>query len=310
LILTVTINPAIDRTLRVDRLVFDDRAYILDSNYSIGGRGINSSKVVHTLGGETKAILPLGGGSAKVVEESLSNLGFPYQTVKVKRGIRTNFTITQDKGLTMKLNELGPQISKKEVYALIDVVRENLPHAKWLMLCGSVPPSVPNDFYATLIADAKKSKVPVMLDGDNEAMLAGVKAGPTVACPNQMEAERLLNNVMVTRTHFIDGIRKLHDFGARDVLLKLGSRGALALIDGQMYEAIPPRIDAVCAIGAGDAFVAAYCWAQTEGLSYAESLRWAVAAGSASAKLPGVNFATREQTEAILKEVVVNPIPA
>lgn len=310
MILTVTINPAIDRTLRVDQLVFDDRSYILGTEISIGGRGINASKVVHLLGGQTKAILPLGGSSAKLVDDSLRNLGFPYETVKVRSAIRTNFTITQDKGLTIKLNELGPKLTKKEWSAVREAVLASLPQAKWLMLCGSVPPSVPDDFYSRLIVDAKAAQVPVLLDADNDALTEGIKAGPAVVAPNQMEAERLLSTAMVTRTHFLDGVRRIHDMGAQSVILSLGSRGVMSLHQGRMYEAVPPRIDAVCAIGAGDAQGAAFCWAMDQGLPFPEALRWGVAAGTASAKLAGVNFATREQTEEILAHVELREIPA
>lgn len=310
MILTVTINPAIDRTLRVDRLVFDDRAYILGGEYSIGGRGINASKVVHLLGGKTKAIMPIGGASAKVVEESMRDLGFDYETVRIRRNIRTNFTITQDKGLTMKLNELGPQLSKKEWTSVADAVRANLSQASWLMLCGSLPPSVPNDFYSQLILDAKAAKVPVLLDTDNEALEEGIKAGPTVVSPNQMEAERLLSTAMVTRSHFLEAVHRIHEKGAESVVISLGSRGAMGLHEGQIFEATPPRIDAVCAIGAGDALCAAFCWAMSEGRGFAESLRWGVAAGTASAKLPGVNFANHEQSVDVFKHVEVHQVPA
>lgn len=308
MILTVTINPAIDRTLTVDRLVFDDRAYILSTEYGVGGRGINASKTIHLLGGDTRAILPAGGSSGRVIEESLKQLGFSYQLVPIRRAVRTNFTISQEKGLTIKLNELGPKLAKKEWVAVQDAVFHTLPKAKWLMLCGSVPPSVPGDFYSSIIQRAKQQNVPVVLDTDNEALTEGIKAGPTVVSPNQQEAERLLGTVMITRTHFLDAVRRIHQMGAESVVLSLGSRGVMALHEGKIYESVPPRIEVVCAIGAGDALCAAFCWAMSEGKSFQEAIRWAVAAGTASAKLPGVNFASREQTEEIYRNVDVHEI--
>lgn len=308
MILTVTINPAIDRTLTVDRLVFDDRAYILSTEYGVGGRGINASKTIHLLGGDTRAILPAGGASGRVIEESLKQLGFSYQLVPIRRAVRTNFTISQEKGLTIKLNELGPKLAKKEWVAVQDAVFHTLPKAKWLMLCGSVPPSVPGDFYSSIIQRAKQQNVPVVLDTDNEALTEGIKAGPTVVSPNQQEAERLLGTVMITRTHFLDAVRRIHQMGAESVVLSLGSRGVMALHEGKIYESVPPRIEVVCAIGAGDALCAAFCWAMSEGKSFQEAIRWAVAAGTASAKLPGVNFASREQTEEIYRNVDVHEI--
>ena len=103
-------NPAIDRTIAVDRLAFDDRAYILSSNDSAGGRGINASCVIHNFGGKTLAILPAGGEPAVRFERFMDHCGFPVATVPIRNDIRLNLTITDRHGLTVKLNEAGPRL--------------------------------------------------------------------------------------------------------------------------------------------------------------------------------------------------------
>src|ERR1700757_832017 len=105
MILTLTVNPAIDRTISVDRLAFDDRAYILSSKDSPGGRGINASCVIHSFGGETNAIIPAGGDRGARFEHYMLDCGFPVTAVKVRNDIRLNLTITDRHGLTIKLNE-------------------------------------------------------------------------------------------------------------------------------------------------------------------------------------------------------------
>jgi 1-phosphofructokinase family hexose kinase len=192
-IVTLTVNPAIDRTITVDRLAFEDRAYILSSKDTPGGRGINSSTVIHTFGGKTIAVIPAGGTSGVRFEEFLKDCGFPVLVVRIRNKVRTNLTIMDKHGLTMKLNEPGPTLDKAEVAKLDKAVRAKIDGASWLMLCGSLPPGVPVTFYASLIEFAHKKRVKTLLDTDGEALLHGIEANPTIVKPNQAEAERLLS---------------------------------------------------------------------------------------------------------------------
>jgi 1-phosphofructokinase family hexose kinase len=303
LIVTLTMNPAIDRTIAVDRLAFDDRAYILSSKDSPGGRGINAACVIHSFGGQTLAILPAGGDRGVRFEHYMLDCGFPIATVPIRNDIRLNFTIVDRHGLTVKLNELGPRLDRGEVSSIEGTIEAQLPNASWLMLCGSLPPGVPSDFYAQLIARAKKKGVKTLLDTDGDALARGVEAGPTVVTPNQQEAERLLNTVLLTRSHSLSAARRIRSMGAESVVLSLGSRGAVGAVcwqgADQLWEAIPPRIEAISPIGAGDALAAALTWSLNNGDDFPEALSWSVAAGSASAQLPGTRFATLEQAAEI-----------
>ncbi|HEX8984714.1 MAG TPA: PfkB family carbohydrate kinase, partial [Bryobacteraceae bacterium] len=219
MILTLTINPAIDNNVTADRLVFEDRAYIVASSESPGGRGINASCVIHSFGGQTLAIAPSGGKTGKQFESMLSGCGFRIELVPMDHAIRTNLTITDRQGLTIKLNQPGPALTKKELDRIEDVVRRRLPEADWLMLCGSVPPGVPADYYSKLIRIAKEHRVKTLLDTDGEALIAGVEAGPAVVAPNQQEAERLLGGTLLTRTQFLEAAEKVRKMGAESVVL-------------------------------------------------------------------------------------------
>jgi 1-phosphofructokinase family hexose kinase len=303
LILTLTINPAIDRNVTADRLVFEDRAYIMSTKESAGGRGINAAQVIHAFGGKTLAILTSGGKCGALFEELVRAYGFPVEVVPIRNDIRTNLTITDKQGLTVKLNEAGPAMDKRELDRLEKATVRQLEHASWLMLCGSIPPSVPPDVYVRLIETARKKKVHTILDTDGEALQLGIEAKPTVVHANQAEAERVLDTALLTRATFLDAARKLRAMGAGSVILSLGSRGAVGADAKSMMEALPPRVDAVCPIGAGDALAAAFTWAMEKGSSFADAVRWGVAAGTASAKLPGVSFASLQDTEAVYKLV-------
>jgi 1-phosphofructokinase family hexose kinase len=308
LILTLTVNPALDRNVSVDRLVFDDRAYILSRNEAPGGRGINASCVIHSFGGETAAVVPSGGNTGARFEQLLDGCGYPVHVVRIDHEIRTNLTITDKSGLTVKLNELGPPMSEAELDLLERAVRENLDQSSWLLLCGSLPPGVPPSFYSRLIALARERNVRTLLDADGDALREGVEAGPTVVAPNQQEAERLLNRALITRTHFLEAADRIRQMGAEYIILSLGARGAIGAREGQMLEAIPPRIEAVCPIGAGDALVAAFAWSMNQRHDFAEALRWGVAAGTASSRLPGLTFASLRETTAVYERVEVKAV--
>ena len=308
MIVTLTINPAIDRIISIDRLAFEDRAYINSSRESAGGRGINVSSVIHSFGGETLAVLISGGDSGKRLEGLLGKCGYRIAVVPVQNEIRTNLTITDKHGLTVNLNEPGPSLGKAEVARVERVVRDTLDHASWLAVCGSTPPGVPPAFYGKLISMARHKKVKTLLHADGDALREGIAARPTVVSPNQQEAGRLLGQTLLTRTHYLEAAERIRQMGPESVVLTLGSRGAVGAFADGLMEALPPRIDAVCPIGAGDALMAAYAWARERRTSAADALRWGVAAGTASARLPGMSFASLAQAREIYRQVEVRRV--
>jgi 1-phosphofructokinase family hexose kinase len=308
LIVTLTFNPAIDRIFSVDRLAFEDRSYINSVGESPGGRGINASRVIHSFGGETCAVLISGGDTGKRLQELLAACGFPTVTVPVQNPIRTNLTITDRHGLTVNLNEKGPQLTEAEVASVEQAVRESLKKASWLLMCGSLPPGAPSSFYGKMIALARKQKVKTLLHADRDALQEGIEQKPTVVTPNQQEAERLLGRTLLTRSHHLEAAARIRAMGAESVLLSLGSRGAIGAFADGLIEAVPPRVDAVSPIGAGDALSAAYTWASTRKKNHAEALRWGVAAGTASALLPGMNYATLPQVKEIYRQVEIRRV--
>jgi len=305
LILTLTVNPSVDRNIAVDRLVFEDRAYILSHGDSAGGRGMNASRVLHAFGAKTLAIVTSGGVNGPRLEKLAAKSGFPVKAVPIENEIRVNLTITDQHGLAIRLNERGPKISAEELARVEKVVANRLEKASWLMLCGSVPPGVSTDFYTKLIRLARERGVKTMLDTDGDALLDGVEAGPTMVSPNQPEAERLLNRALITRAQLLEAATRIKAMGAEAVMLSLGARGVVAVNENQLLEVVPPRTDAVSPLGAGDALAAAYVWAAEKKKDFADCVRWAVAAGTASAMLPGLVFASLEQTKEVYKSVEV-----
>ena len=307
MILTLTINPAIDRTVTVDKLVFEDRGYILARGEVAGGRGVNASQVIHGFGAKTLALLAAGGDSGRGIEKSLTEIRLPFEAVRVRSASRINLTISDKQGLTIKLNELGNPLENQELEEIRRLVEARLPGAHWLMICGSIQPGVPPHFYCEIIQMAQSRGVKTLLDTDGDALVHALEAKPTIITPNQHEAERLLGRALITRSQFLEAIHSLQAMGPESVILSLGSRGALGSNAEGVFEALPPRIDVLSPIGAGDAMAAAFVWSMDQKKTFAESLRWGVAAGTAKAALPGLTFPTLKQARAIYKQTEVRP---
>jgi 1-phosphofructokinase family hexose kinase len=308
LIVTLTANPAIDRTFSVDRLAFEDRARIESKHDSAGGRGINAACIIHSFGAKSLAIYPSGGRNGKRFDQLVCDAGFPTLPVPIRHEIRTNVTITDRQGLTVNLNEPGPNLDKAEMGRLEKAVHTHLDGVSWLLLCGSLPPGAPSDFYARLIDIARRKNVKTLLDTDGDALREGIEASPTAASPNRLEAERLLNTALLTRNHYLDAVARIRAMGPEMVVLSLGSRGAVASAQGGLIEALPPRVDVLCPIGAGDALAAAFTWSIERDGHFANAVRWGVASGTASAMLPGLRLCTLEQAQEIYKHVEVRRI--
>lgn len=297
-----------DRNIEVDRLVFEDRAYILSRSDSPGGRGMNASRLLHSFGAKTLAIVTSGGVNGPRLEKLAAKSGFPVKVVPINNEIRVNLTITDKQGLAIRLNERGPKIKPEELARLEKAVANRLDSADWLMLCGSVPPGVSTDFYPKLIRMAQERNVKTLLDTDGDALIRGVEAGPSIVSPNQPEAERLLNRALITRAQFLEAATRIKAMGPESVLLSLGARGAIAVDQNQLLEVIPPRTDAVSPLGAGDALAAAFVWAASKKKEFVDCVRWAVAAGTASAMQPGLTLANLEQTKEVYKSVEVRRV--
>ena len=308
-ILTLTVNPALDRIVTVDRLVFEDRGYIESTTEAAGGRGINAARVLTSFGAKTLAVTTSGREVGRKFEEHLQEDTFGKEIVKIRNSIRVNLTISDRQGLSIKLNELGPNLSLPEQNRLLKATEKHLPESSWLMLCGSLPPGVNVHFYSKLITLATKHKVETLLDTDGDPLLHGLEGKPTIVKPNQSEAERLLNTALITRSQLIDAVQRIRALGPKSVVLSLGARGVIAATTSEgILQVMPPPIDAVCPIGAGDAMSAAIIWSLDRGDSFSDALRWGVAAGTASAKLPGMTLASLEQTKEFYSQTQITRV--
>ncbi len=305
-VLTLTLNPAVDVSIATERIVYDDRVYITSESWKPAGKGINGATVLHRYGAEVEAIAPFGGEMGSRFATLLADTQLPVTLVPVSGETRRNVAVTDSEGLTLKLDQKGSSMSEDELARIEAKLLERLPRAKWLTLTGSLPPGVPLDTYAKLIALAQERDVATFLDTTGEALPVGLAAGPSLAKPNRPEAERLLGRSLFGESDALAAAEEIQAMGAERVLLSLGSQGAVAVWEQGRLRATPPSAAKGSPIGAGDVLGATCIWALLRGEPFPEAFRWAVAAGTVAAGLPGLEFGSLEDVDQMRSRVEIH----
>lgn len=295
-------------SIATESIAYDDRVYITGESAQPAGKGINAATVLHRYGAQVEAIAPFGGELGSRFAKLLAESQLPVTLVPVQGETRRNIAVTDSEGLTLKLDQRGSPLTVEELGRLEAKLLERLPHAKWLTMTGSLPPGVATDTYGRLIGIAREHGVSTLLDTTGDALPAGLKAGPTLAKPNRPEAERLLGRSLFGEADAVAGAEEIQAMGAERVLLSLGSQGAVAVWEEGRLRATPPVTATGSPIGAGDVVGAVCIWALLRGETFPEAFRWAIAAGTVAAGLPGLDFGKLEDVERMRSRVEVHEV--
>ncbi len=306
MIATVTLNPSLDKTVTVDGLVVDEANRWTSFSRYPGGKGINVSRVIHELGGETIAYGFIGGFDGDVLKQLLQQQEVPFDFTPIKEEIRSNFIITDLKTHRQtRIDAPGPLIAREELSDLMGKIKSIKAKPDFLVLAGSVPPGVPGDIYRSLIDCAKRRGIKTVLDSDNKWLKEGIKARPNVIKPNIHEAEELLGVKLKNEAAIVQAVKTLLAQGIDIVAISRG-RDAFIVSDGnKILKLIPPQVKVSSTVGAGDSTVAGLVMKLSQGAGLEEAARLAVAAGAATALSPGVELCHRKDVDRLLPLVKV-----
>lgn len=279
MIVTVTPNPSVDRTIFVDVLT---RGAVTRSKRSLAepsGKGVNISLALHAHQQPTTAVLPLGGSSGAQLSEMLTRSGIAFHPVPINDSIRSNISLAESDGTVTKINESGPSLNRHEVRALRDAALAAGRGAKWLAACGSLPEGVDDDFYTGLVRSARQLGLQIAVDTSGVALGWAIQAGPDLIKPNLEELAEATGRTLATLGDAIEAAKHLRREGARAVLASLGPDGAI-LVDGHgVVHGEAPVTHPVSTVGAGDALLAGFLAGGGSGpKALAVGLRWAAAA--------------------------------
>jgi 1-phosphofructokinase family hexose kinase len=291
MIVTVTLNAAIDRTLTVPNFQRGQRHRASEGVTLAGGKGINVARALKAFGVPVVATGLVGGQTGTRIVEELTNEAILNDFVHIEGESRTSTAVVDPTGGTYtEINEWGPAVHEEELEMLLEKLRYLTQGSELVVFAGSLPRDVADDFYAEATRDLARRHVLVALDTDGEPLRLGVEAEPFLVSPNQSEAEGLVGQEFHDDEDFRVGLESIAEMGARNVLITT-ELGCVALIreerDAQRFRAVAPRVEPVSTVGSGDVLLAGYLAARHGGRTQAESLRAAVAAGAASTLVAG-----------------------
>lgn len=318
MIITVTPNPSIDRTVGLaGELVRGAVHRVVSATSEPGGKGVNVARALTLAGVRTLAVLPAA--EHDQILTGLRSIGVAFHAVPVDGTVRTNLTITETDGTTTKINEPGTALGASEAQALADAVIQHARSARWVVLSGSLPPGLPESWYSDMVVALRPYNCRVAVD-TSDAPLAALAADLERAAPDLVKpnAEELAGLAGVTAASLetavargdagpvVRAARRLIDRGVGTVLATLGGAGAVLVNADGGWLATPPPIRPRSTVGAGDSSLAGYVRAETEGAGAPLRLQMAVAYGSGAAALPGSALPSPAQID--LDDVAVTSV--
>jgi len=304
LIVTVTLNPALDRTLSVSRIAFNEVVRAVSSRLDWGGKGFNVSRALRALGAESVAMGLVGGATGRALERGLNGMGIATDLVQIAGETRTNTVIVEaGGGRYLKVNEAGPTVRREEWETFRSRVCARARPGDLWVLSGSLPPGAPPDFYAQLVALLQERGAKVLLDTGGGPLRLACEAGPYLVKPNVVEAEEVTGREIGSDADAREAAAFFLQLGVGLVALSLGDEGLLLTSEREVVRARPPRVRVCNPVGAGDSLLAGVAWALERGLPLEEAARWGVAAGTAAAMCEGVSVGTQADVEALYKVV-------
>ena len=285
MIVTLTPNPSVDRTVEIDALVRGDVLRATGVRVDPGGKGINVSRALAAHGIATRAVLPVGGAVGAQLVSLLEPVGIEVVTVPISGDVRANVSVVEPDGTVTKLNEPGPQLSLAESLALVTRTCEAASDGvRWVVAAGSLPPGADPCLFAGLGAALASYGVPFVVDSSGEPLALALEVGPDLVKPNREELAEVSGLPVSTVGEAVTAARCLIARGAKAVLASLGADGAV-LVDSTGAWYGESAVDSpVSSVGAGDATLAGFL---AGGGSGPEALREALAWGAAAVRLPG-----------------------
>lgn len=309
MILTVTLNAAVDKTYTVEDFAVDRVHRPSSWRITAGGKGINVARVYREVGGEALVTGFVGGHNGEHILEGLRAEGIKSDLVRIEGESRVCIAILDPpRGTQTELNEVGPEISPDELQRFRLKFESLLPGTEFVVLSGSTPSGVPDGIYAELIEVAKHYKVRSVLDSSGAPLAEGLKARPFMAKPNVHELSDIVGRQLATVEEAAETAAQLSREEVEVVVVTLGRDGSLAGARGEVWWARPPEIKFLSAVGSGDAFAAAFIFALSEGQSVREAVRIGTAAGAANAMSFGAGYCRRENIYRLAEQVEVTEL--
>lgn len=305
MIVTVTMNPAIDKTVYIDELLPGATHRTAQGEVDYGGKGINVAKVLTGLGSECRAIGLMPSGGSEQMFKSLEEAGVSHKFCMVSGQIRTNTKLVEINGRLTEINEPGCEVSVEELEQFYrkftDVGKATV------VLTGSIPKGVPKECYAHIIEMVKAQGGKVLLDADGEVLHHAMKKNPDIVKINESEFQKLTEIIPEYRTLSESQIcGMLIERGIKEIIITRGEEGVTYYSKTEHLDIPAMKVKVSSTVGAGDTFGAAYLYAREQNKKVKEALCYAVAASAASVETMGTKAPDKERIEELYRSHFLN----
>ncbi|WP_225000178.1 1-phosphofructokinase family hexose kinase [Cesiribacter sp. SM1] len=300
-IVTLTLNPALDKSTETDRLLPDEKLRCDMPRWEPGGGGINVSRAIKFLGGDSLCIYLAGGPAGDKMEKLLAEEGIRQQRIHAKEETRENLVVFEKSTQKQyRFGMPGAKVSEEELEACLEAVR-NLPEeVEYLVASGSLPTGAPDDFYAKITQMAQGRGIKCVVDTSGKALMKAADFGVCLLKPNLGELSQLAGKEEVNALEQEEIAKEVINTGKATMLaVSLGPRGAMLATRNHIEYVVPPTVKQLSTVGAGDSMVAGMVLALSLGKSHHDMIRWGVAAGTAATMSPGSELCRREDVESI-----------
>lgn len=309
MIITVTMNPAIDKTIDIDVLERGGLNRIRHVEIDAGGKGINVSKTIHELGGQSLATGFIAGGTGDTIKKVMNEWQIENDFIQVVGETRTNTKVFETSGELTELNEPGPVIEDGSVEDLLEKLDSYAGEKTLFVLAGSVPQGIDKDIYRRIIERVHQKGAKVLLDADGQLFTNGLEAGPDIIKPNRVELEQYAGLTQeASEQELIDIGKNLMAKGVETVVVSMGQKGALFLNQGLIAKCPGLKVKAHSTVGAGDAMVAALAYAWDQKLKPEDTIKLCMATSAGAVTTLGTKPPKRQVVDILLAQVEIEKL--
>lgn len=305
MILTVSCNPAIDKTYNTSNVMIGQVNRMRDLVSIPGGKAVNVTKVLRQFDAHVTATGFIGGYTGEFIEERLRDMGVNTSFTTIRGLTRSNMNIIGDDGYVTEILEPGPKILSFEREDFMDRFRELVKISEYVVLSGSLTEGLSEDFYAKLIKICNESGSKAFLDASGEPLKRGIEAVPYCIKPNRRELEYAVGKKLTTEAEIIQAAYEYVKNGISKVVVSMGDKGLLQITKTKVIKAVPPHIKKVNTVGCGDCVVAAMILGMIQGLDDEDIMKFAAGVSAANATTLESGMIPQDKMDQIIEDVVV-----
>ncbi|WP_292465980.1 1-phosphofructokinase family hexose kinase [Methanolobus sp.] len=305
-IITLTMNPAIDKSTSTEHVIPEHKLYCKPAQYEPGGGGVNVSRAIKKLGGESLLVYPSGGMAGQMLNTLLEQEGVELRPLPIKGMTRENLIVLEGStGQQYRFGMPGPQLQADEWERCLRELSSASPTPDYLITSGSLPMGVPSDLYARVARIGKDIGAKVIVDASGEALEKALQEGVYLIKPNIREFQKLAGQDVMEEPQILEEAKRIIKAGMCEVIvISLGAAGALLVSEEIVERMVPPTVPISSKVGAGDSMVAGIALGLSRGKTLRQAVLYGLAAGSAAVMTPGTELCRKEDTERLYAKMI------